>query len=147
MNERIELELTGGGPARRPGRPVAGELKWDLPEEPKRLEVVLGWSTIGAGLPDTQIVERLVIDNPGPSGRDTFSFLLPPGPFSFTGKMVSLYWWLEVYATADEPSCRQELIVSSTGSPVELHRSPAEDKPARAGGGGGDMGAAVGGVQ
>ena len=86
----MAVELDGGRSAFRPGERVEGQASWELAEPPRSLEVRLFWTTSGRGDEDQEIVAVEQVPSPAASGWTRFSFQLPPGPYSFSGRLVSL---------------------------------------------------------
>jgi hypothetical protein len=66
------------------------------------------------------VVQTKRIDNPGALGSDPFSFTLPPGPYSFSGRLISLIWALELTCTPSHETVRKEIVVSPTGREILL---------------------------
>jgi hypothetical protein len=62
------------------------------------IEVRLFWYTQGKGTRDVEVVDSLRVDNPEPSGHTRFSFQLPAGPYSFSGRLITLDWAIEAVA-------------------------------------------------
>jgi len=103
-----------------PGQAVQGAIQWSLETNPHSLELSLFWYTAGKGTRDLGVVETLTFDHPGASGSKDFSFTLPKGPFSFSGRLVSVIWALELTCSDDKETVRQEIIVSPTGHEIVL---------------------------
>lgn len=103
-----------------PGQAVYGAIQWSLEANPPALELSLFWYTMGKGTRDVGVVETLTLDRLGPCGSKEFSFTLPDGPYSFSGKLISLIWALELTCSEGEPMTRQEITVSPTGQEIVL---------------------------
>jgi hypothetical protein len=106
----------------RPGETLEGTVSWELTGAPGAVEVRLSWETQGKGTQDTKIVQRVRFDNPALSDRKPFRIELPEGPYSFSGKLVSLAWSVEAVGESGGKSGRVELTISPTGSEILLHR-------------------------
>ncbi len=117
---KLSIELNGGKDAFAPGELVEGRIEWGLDANPKALELSLLWYTSGKGTRDVGVLQTSRIDNPGASGSDQFSFALPAGPYSFSGKLISLIWALELTYTPGDETAREEIIVSPTGREILL---------------------------
>ena len=115
----LTIELTGARAAYPPGAEVTGHLAWSLPAAPHRLELRLFWHTRGKGSPDVQVVETLAFDYPRATDHREFRVRLPAAPYSFSGKLISLLWALELVALPGNQTARAELTLSPTGA--ELH--------------------------
>ncbi len=105
----------------RPGEALRGAASWELPDEPRSLELRLLWYTAGIGTRDVGVVARLAFERPAASDRRDFALTLPEGPYSFSGKLISLVWALELVAADPDEVTRLELTVSPTGREVLLY--------------------------
>ena len=117
---RLNIELHDGKTTFAPGERVDGRIEWSLDADPKALEISLLWYTSGKGTRDARVVHSKRIDRPGSSGSDQFSFTLPSGPYSFSGKLISLIWALELTCTPGHETARKEIVVSPTGREILL---------------------------
>jgi hypothetical protein len=117
---RLAIELTGGKDAFAPGEQVEGRIEWGLDANPRALELSLLWYTSGKGTRDACVLHAQKVDHPGALGSDKFSFTLPAGPYSFSGKLISLIWALELTCTPGEETVRKEIVVSPTGHEILL---------------------------
>ena len=130
---KLSIELNDGKGAFAPGERLEGRIEWSGDADPKALELSLLWYTSGKGTRDVGIVHTYKIDSPGSSGSDRFSFTLPRGPYSFSGKLISLVWALELTCTPGKDTVAKEIVVSPTGREILLTSVPAqgrEDQPA-----------------
>jgi hypothetical protein len=125
--DRLEIELNGGKHAFAPAEPVEGRIEWNLGANPKALELSLLWYTSGKGTRDVRVLDTKRIDNPGAWGSDEFQFTLPAGPYSFSGKLISLIWALELTCTPGNETVRQEIVVSPTGREILLASVPGRE--------------------
>lgn len=121
----LRIETQEGRTAFRPGEELRGAVAWELAEPPPSVELRLLWYTAGIGTRDAGIVGRLPFENPKAAEARDFALALPDGPFSFSGKLISLVWGLELVADGPEECARLELTVSPTGREVLLY--PEED--------------------
>jgi hypothetical protein len=116
----IQVEIRDGYTSFRPGDVVEGTVFWQLEPGPTEVEARLFWYTRGKGDQDVGVVETLPYSNPAPSDRRTFRFRLPEGPYSFSGKLISLVWAIEVVAQPGDVAGRAEITVSPTGDEIRL---------------------------
>ena len=123
MDEFILVETHDGTTSFRPGDTVEGTVRWQFPEPPESIELRLFWSTEGKGDQDLAVVETIPFDNPGAQDRRTFRVRLPEGPYSFSGKLITLTWALEAVALPGEKAGNLFLVVSPTGEEIRLHPS------------------------
>ena len=91
----IEIHLDGKRGAFAPGESVSGTVSWQLDAPADSVEVRLFWYTRGKGTTDVQVVKSQHFDVTGASGKRPFKFVLPPEPYSFSGRLISLIWALE----------------------------------------------------
>ena len=92
----LTLQTTGGGTWFKPGELVEGRASWHLDEEADAIEVRLFWYTTGKGSQDVEVLRTLRDDRPDTSGHRDFSIRLPEGPYSFSGKLITLAWAIEL---------------------------------------------------
>ncbi|MBN2269097.1 MAG: hypothetical protein JXN61_00690 [Sedimentisphaerales bacterium] len=104
----------------RPGQTIRGSVRWTLPEDPESVVVSLFWRTEGKGTQDVGVIDTVKFDHPGSLGQRDFTFILPPAPFSFSGKLISIIWAIEATAYPSEQTTRQEITVSPTGKEVAI---------------------------
>jgi hypothetical protein len=121
----VRIDLENGRTAFLPGEELTGTVSWSLDpgEEPAgSAEVHLLWFTRGKGTRDAEVIatERLP-GAPSRSERRDFRFRLPAGPYSVSGKLVSIVWAVEVVLDPGERAERVEIVVSPTGREVLLH--------------------------
>ncbi len=95
---RLEISTEGGRLAFHPGEELRGTASWSLDAPPTKVELRLFWRTEGKGSQDVGVVETLSFDGAGAEDRREFRLRLPPGPYSFSGKLISLIWALELVA-------------------------------------------------
>lgn len=120
MDEFILVETHDGATSFRPGDLVEGTVRWSLPEPPEEIELRLFWSTAGKGDQDLEVVETVPFANPGSQDRRIFRVRLPEGPYSFSGKLITLTWALEAVAQPGDRAAHVELVVSPTGEEIRL---------------------------
>lgn len=119
MND-LSIELRAGQTAYHPGQTLTGRLRWWFDHEPAQIELQLLWTTRGKGSVDTQVVNSIVIDNPGERGDREFSFDLPDSPYSFSGKLISLVWSLRAVAKKSKTEAQTTLLISPAMQEIQL---------------------------
>jgi hypothetical protein len=125
----LTIEIAEGRSAFAPGDKLAGTLRWQLPAQPKGLELRLFWYTEGKGTRDSAVVDLLRVDAPAATGNQRFEFVLPDGPFSFSGKLISLIWAVELVALPSQEVERLPLVVAPMGQEIDLGAAAAEARP------------------
>lgn len=114
---RIEVD---GGKQVRPGHVLTGRFAWQLDQAAPGLELRLIWHTEGKGTRDGQVIDTLRLETPPLSGEREFSFTLPAGPYSCSGRLISIVWALELVDDDDEASERVELTLGPEGNEIQL---------------------------
>jgi hypothetical protein len=117
----IQVETDDGATAFRPGDVISGRARWQLAEAPEGVELRLFWYTEGKGSQDLEIVETISFANPAAEDRRTFQIRAPRGPFSFSGKLISLIWALEIVVHPTEESGRTQITISPSGEEILLY--------------------------
>lgn len=118
--ERIEIATVSGDTAFRPGDVLAGAVSWQLAEAPHGAEVRLFWYTAGRGTQDVGVVSTLPLAAPAAADRREFELRLPDGPYSFSGRLISLLWAVEVVILPGPRAGRLEFVLSPTGREIVL---------------------------
>jgi hypothetical protein len=105
-----------------PGDEVRGECSWHFEKVAEAVEVRLFWHTEGKGTTDVGIAEAVRFEPAGFRGQREFAFRLPEGPYSFSGKLISLAWGVEAVAegTRAEPYA-VEIVLSPTRREIILN--------------------------
>ncbi len=120
----MSVEIDGGRTGFAPGERVEGRASWELAEQPEELEVRLFWSTSGRGDEDQDVVAVEPVPAPAASGWVRFSFELPPGPYSFSGRLISLAWAVELVAPNEELAASAPIVVGPEGREVRIDGEP-----------------------
>lgn len=118
----MNLELADGRTKYRPGEMLEGVAFWELPETPRSMEVRLYWRTQGKGTVDLEVVRSVKFQDPKSADRRPFVIELPPGPYSVSGKLISILWGLELVAEPKGDADNVEITISPTGEEVRLDR-------------------------
>jgi len=120
MEEFIRVETNDGTASFRPGDLVEGTVRWQFADPPKEVELRLFWSTEGRGDQDLELMETVPFATPGAQDRRAFRLRLPEGPYSFSGKLITLSWALEAVAQPGDRACNFPLVLSPTGQELRL---------------------------
>jgi hypothetical protein len=116
----LTLQTADGGTWFKPGELIEGRASWHLDEEVEAVEVRLFWYTSGKGTRDVEIVRRLRVEQPDLSGHREFSIRVPEGPYSFSGKLITLAWAIELVALPGGETERLDLRIGPQPVEVEL---------------------------
>ena len=119
----LRIDLSGGPRGYKPGERIDGRVTWQVDAPPQSAEVRLFWYTSGKGTQDVENVDSVILQTPQQHDDRTFSFTLPPQPFSFSGKLISLVWALELIVEPGSNVARQEFAMSASGREVVLGES------------------------
>lgn len=115
----LEIEIENGRTAFRPGEEIRGRVQWQFQEAPERLELSLFWRTQGKGTRDTGIVKSITFEHVSQYGQKDFTFTAPEGPYSFSGRLISIIWGLELVEPArGKDYVRREIVISPSGQEV-----------------------------
>lgn len=118
--ENIQLGLRENQIAFRPGAEIAGAAHWELATAPKTAEVRLAWFTRGKGTEDAAVVETIPFESPKEGDVRTFSFRAPLEPYSFSGKLISLIWCVELVIEPGKRFQRHEITIGPEGREVVI---------------------------
>ena len=106
----------------QPGESIEGNVSWVAEKQPKSVELHLFWHTRGKGDRDAGIVESVNFELPQSSDHREFQFRAPEFPISFSGKLVSLVWGVELVLEPGESSA-VELVIAPGGKELSLVHS------------------------
>jgi len=123
----LVIEPEDGKTSFRPGETVSGVVRWELEEDPTEVVLRLFWFTEGRGTRDVEVVDSERFEAPAFHDRRTFSFQIPEGPYSFSGKLISLIWALELIADPGDRTTRRMLTVGPGGREVLLGSAEEEE--------------------
>jgi hypothetical protein len=107
----------------RPGEVIEGNIEWVLERSVEALELRLIWFTSGKGDADVSIEDSQRFESPALSDSAPFRFVFPEAPYSFSGKLISLSWALELVVIPGADATQFALTMSPTGEEVLLPQS------------------------
>ena len=120
----FRVTIRDGKTGFRPGEFVEGSAAWNIGQAPEAVELRLIWFTRGKGTPDVSIVDSSSMAAPAAMGDSAFRFVLPDGPHSFSGSLISLTWAVEAIALAPRSkplaAGRAEFVLSPDGQEIVL---------------------------
>lgn len=120
----IELRVDGGRLDFAPGAVLRGTVEWTGDVAPDAVELRLLWYTEGRGDRDVGVVDRMRIEAPAAVGSSAFRFDLPSGPWSCSGRLVSIGWMLEAVTKPGGAIAQARLTLAPAGREIQLG-SPA----------------------
>jgi hypothetical protein len=119
---RMHVELADSKTKYRPGETLEGVAFWELDNAPRVLELRLFWRTQGKGTVDVEVVQALPFNGIGARDRRPFRFVLPAGPYSVSGSLVSVVWGVELVTEPVGDAASVEITLSPTGEEIRLTR-------------------------
>lgn len=117
----LKIGIRDDRKAFRPGERLQGGVGWKLDAPPQSVEARLFWYTKGKGVEDVEVVATVPFDRPGREDARPFEFQLPEGPYSFSGKLISLIWAVELVVQPSGKATRAEFVMSPGGREILLH--------------------------
>ncbi len=117
----FDLSIADGRTAFEPGESIEVTAEWMFEENVESVELRLVWYTRGKGDTDISVVERVPFELPSLSETRQATFELPMAPYSFSGKLISLCWSIELVADGDEASHRLDITIAPGAREVVLH--------------------------
>lgn len=123
---RIDLEGTS---AREPGDEIRGTVHWTLSVPPTSIQTRLFWYTEGKGDRDLSVAQESSTETTAASGSTSFTFRLPAGPYSFSGKLISLIWAIEAIAAPSGETARVELTIGPDGREARIDTGGSDPAP------------------
>ena len=118
--DRLQIHLCDDTTSFLPCETVKGTIQWNLDTNPHFLELSLFWYTAGKGTRDVGVANSRKFDEPGAFGQEEFAFDLLDGPYSFSGRLISLIWAIGLTCSPGGESVRREFMLSPTGHEVLL---------------------------
>lgn len=118
--QELAIEISRGRSAFAPRESVSGTFHWQLTRPARWIEGRLFWFTRGKGTMDVAIVDRARFETPDRQDRQTFRFALPDRPYTFSGRLISLIWAIELIAEPGDRNQRVEIVVAPGGREVLL---------------------------
>lgn len=117
---KLQIGLRENRTAFAPGDEIAGAVLWELDDAPREAELRLLWFTRGKGTGDVEVVETMRFDRPQAGDTRPFSLRAPEAPYSFSGKLISVIWALELMLEPGGAE-RMELTIGPGAREVVLH--------------------------
>lgn len=114
----LTIQTRNGGTWFKPGETIEGTVSWQLGEDADAVEVRLFWYTAGKGSRDVEVVETRHMAQPGISGSRSIELEVPRGPYSFSGKLITLAWAIELVVMPTGETERLDLTIGPR--PVEV---------------------------
>ncbi len=119
---RMSIEIEDDRRVYEPGSEISGRALWVLQDPPKDVQLRLFWYTEGKGTQDVGIADEVSF-GPNPEGRETFRLHFPDTPCSFSGRLLSIRWALELVAEPSGETERIDLVMGPGRREIEVHES------------------------
>ena len=116
----LTIDTIDGGRWFKPGETIEGKVSWRLDDDADAIEVRLFWYTEGKGTQDVVVVSTKRIAGPDRVGDRSFRFRVPREPYSFSGKLITLSWALELVALPGGETERLDLLIGPQPIEVDL---------------------------
>lgn len=117
----------------RPGEAIRGTAQWSGSPSTKSVQLLLFYHTEGKGTRDVVIQESITFDNLSTMDSQAFEFTLPSQPWSFSGRLLSVRWALELVVKGakrkEKELAQVGLLVSPTGKEITLYDHEALPDP------------------
>jgi hypothetical protein len=120
----LHIELADDRSAFTPRESVEGRVSWSV-NGATSAEVRLFWYTRGKGTEDVGLVDTVAFPNPQTTDQRTFRFALPEAPYSFSGKLISILWAIELIIEPGPSVERREIVMSPSGREVVVPHESA----------------------
>ena len=108
----LQLSLDGNTLSFAPGAQILVSASWNLASSVNNIELRLFWYTQGKGDSDVRVVQQLAFPQPEPQETKRLAIRLPDAPYSFSGKLISLIWALELVADKAHEAARLEFVMA-----------------------------------
>lgn len=119
MNE-LKITLRQQPAAYEPGAQISGNASWRLDHPPKNVELRLFYRTEGRGMQDVGVAQTVVFESPMQEDSRSFTLVAPDAPYSFSGKLITLTWAVELVALPSKNSTSIDLVIAPSGAVVQL---------------------------
>jgi hypothetical protein len=100
-----------------PGEHLRGKIKVDASLLTQKVEILLFWKTSGKGTEDKELARHLEYDSMD-FEELSFDIDLPLTPYSFTGRLMTVSWYIEVACGKKKAS--ERIMIAPNGEEVNL---------------------------
>lgn len=109
-----------------PGQRVKFTATWDIDASVQWLEARLFWRTSGKGTQSGEVVASHRFDHPSPKECRPLELILPQSPYSFSGRLISIEWFIELVVMPDEKSTALPIVIAPGGREVRCDQGAAK---------------------
>jgi hypothetical protein len=122
----LSIQLADDREAFAPGEILKGKAVWQMETASKKIFLRLFWFTRGKGTEDIEVISEIVFEHSLAAESRSFKITLPQSPYSFSGKLVSLIWALELVASDNDTAITKEIVLSPFGYEIELLKANSQ---------------------
>lgn len=122
----LRIDLNEDRTRFEPREELTGNASWRLEKPARAITLRLFWFTRGRGTEDVGVAQTIRFEQPLTEEVRSFRFALPECPYSFSGKLISLVWALELIVEPSKEVTRRELVVAPAGQEVRLDTVDSE---------------------
>lgn len=97
-----------------PGERLSVAAAWELDRTPAWLELTLRWRLGGRDASEAATAWRHRWTPVDPAGVELIDVTLPPGPWTFAGRLVAVGWQFRLAAEGEDESARQPVTLRPT---------------------------------
>ena len=120
----LRIDFAEHKSAFEPGEEITGNVSWSLEKAARAVELRLFWFTRGKGTEDAGVVQTIRFEQPLPQETRSFQLRLPDAPYSFSGKLISLVWALELIVSPSKEVARREFEMGPGAREIRLESLP-----------------------
>lgn len=103
-----------------PGEMIRGAAAWSCGSVPLSAIVRIGWNTAGKGTVNSQVIETISLPVSAAREQVPFELRAPLEPYSFSGKLISLIWAVELLIEPGRQLARTEIVISPSMREIGL---------------------------
>lgn len=119
----LNIEIQDNQGVFEPGEIIQGRVSWHGEKQPKKAQLRLFWHTQGKGTEDLEVVQEISFDSPKQQDNRAFTMTLPMTPYSFSGKLISLIWGLELVVRGHKGAFSKEFVISPFGHEIIIQNA------------------------
>ena len=104
-----------------PGERIQGILSWSFDNQPADIHLRIIWKTSVRGTDDIEIVDSFLIEcKNSMTGEEAIDRQLPDFPHSFSGKLISLEWFIEASIDCEDVAERKHIVIAPNKFEIRL---------------------------
>ena len=123
----LKIDVANYSTALLPGDRMVATIEWDFPSSPSSISISLEWFTEGKGDGDTQSIATESWQPMDSRGSKTWESILPRGPLSLSGPLISIRWQLRVTCKKPKEEATFPFVLSHGESPIRIRKAIPAD--------------------